>query len=400
MTRKRNSGTNASKATVGAGKRLTVDRWKSAPRDGESEPQGLEVESFGWAALSELEPQALGMTFWFEPSADADQGPRTIRFAGRRTGVSGKPGPRDHFTVNETIEDVVPGGGLVSVTTRVRDVTPGRWQVTATEVNGGTRSSRQASRRGSGRTSQSSGTTAFARALQVRAPGTHLGVWPALVGLGALVGLIAQAFVAQHLGLPVAQVIVVSFAACLVGLVGAKLYYATGHFVQGDRGLFALLSGACIQGFVIGAAVTLVVGAQLEHIAIGPLLDATAPALLFGMAIGRYGCFFGGCCVGRPTASRWGLWSSDRRLGMRRVPVQLLESTVALVLGIASLLAAWTLAPFGGAVFVGAMAAYTLGRQILFPLRAGARHTAYGRKVTMAIAALALVADIGFVLAQ
>jgi phosphatidylglycerol:prolipoprotein diacylglycerol transferase len=93
----------------------------------------------------------------------------------------------------------------------------------------------------------------------------------------------------------------------------------------------------CIQGFGLGAIGTLVIGAWATGMPAGPLLDVTAPGLLVGMTIGRFGCFFGGCCAGRPTASRWGLWSSDRRLGVRRVPTQLLESTVALVVGLAAL---------------------------------------------------------------
>jgi len=39
-----------------------------------------------------------------------------------------------------------------------------------------------------------------------------------------------------------------------------------------------------------------------------------------------------------------------------------------------------------GVVLVGAIAAYTLGRQLLFPLRDNARKTAHGRIRTMALA--------------
>ena len=401
MTRRQNSGPGRSELAGTDGARFTVKRVGAPQRKGQSKDPGLQVESFGWKALTELEPQALGLTFWFEPSTDSDDGPATIRFAGHRVGVRGRPGPRDHFTVVETVEDVLPASGPIAVTTRVRDIAPGEWRVTATRVDSDSRRSRSASkRRAISPSASSSGNTGFARALQVRAPGAHLGVWPAFVGLGAVVGLTVQAVIASHLQMPVARVFALSLAACLIGALGAKLYYAVGHFIKGDRGAFTLLSGACIQGFVLGAAVTLVAGARIEGIPIGPLLDATAPALLFGMAIGRYGCFFGGCCVGRATASRWGLWSSDRHLGMRRVPVQLLESALAFTLGLATLVLVWAGLLPDGAVFVGAVAAYTLGRQVLFPLRAGPRHTSYGRIFTMALAALVLVADVSFVVTR
>jgi len=78
-------------------------------------------------------------------------------------------------------------------------------------------------------------------------------------------------------------------------------------------------------------------------------------------AIGRLGCLLGGCCVGRPTTSRWAVWSSDRRVGTLRIPVQLMESAMAGVLALVSALLL-LLAPshVPGTVFVGAAVALAL----------------------------------------
>jgi len=80
--------------------------------------------------------------------------------------------------------------------------------------------------------------------------------------------------------------------------------------------------------------------------------------------------FLGGCCVGRPTASRWGLWASDRRLGLGESLCNSWNQPLPLLIGLAALLVdvAFT-AHRGGVVFIAAIAAYTLGRQLLFPLR-------------------------------
>lgn len=363
--------------------------WKARP---------LRVETFGWKLVADAEPQALGLTYWFDPGTEGEEYPVTIRFAGRRVGVKGKPGRRDRFSVLESIDHVVPGSGPIAITTRVSDVAPGEWNVTASPVRdprsrSGTRGSASPERL-SLPDASSSGTTAFSRVIGIRAPGARLGAWPALVGLGVVIALVTQALLAAHARLPLTRVLLVSLLACLIGLAGAKLYYATGHYIKGDRGAFTLLSGTCIQGFVLGTVGALAVGARFASVPISTLLDVTAPGLLFGMTVGRCGCFFGGCCAGRPTASRWGLWSSDRRLGLRRVPTQLLESTVALVIGLAALIAAWTMPHPAGVVFIGAIAAYTFGRQLLFPLRAGPRHTSHGRTITMALAALVFAIDI------
>ncbi|MBA3524847.1 MAG: prolipoprotein diacylglyceryl transferase, partial [Geodermatophilaceae bacterium] len=156
------------------------------------------------------------------------------------------------------------------------------------------------------------GSTGFAPVVRVRAPGVRLAAWPGLVGLGAVVALLAMSLLASRLGLPVTHVLVLALVASLVGLVGlvgAKLYYLAEHPTYA-RSLASMTGGMCIQGFVLAANRTIVLGALLWDLSVGSVLDATAPGLLFGMAIGRVGCFLGGCCAGRPTASRWGLWSS------------------------------------------------------------------------------------------
>jgi len=358
----------------------------------------LHVVTFGCEPFADAKPQALGLTYWFDAAAKGEPYRVTIRFDGRRKGVKAKPRPHDRFSVLESVDQVVPGSGPVAMTARIFDVAPGEWHVTATPVSGPHPRSATSRAVSTGRPTlpkaSSSGTTLFAPVARVRAPGARLGVWPALVGLGATVALTVQALLAARSHLPVARVLLLSLVASVVGLVGAKLYYLTGHYLGGRRPSL-LTGGMCIQGFVLGAIGTLVLGAQVTGMPAGPLLDVTAPGLLFGMTIGRFGCFFGGCCAGRPTASRWGLWSSDRCLGMRRVPTQLLESAVALLVGLAALLAVRTTTPHpAGVVFVGAIAAYTLARQLLVPLRAGPRHTAHGRTLAMALALLVLAVDI------
>ena len=127
----------------------------------------------------------------------------------------------------------------------------------------------------------------------------------------------------------------------------------------------------------------------------GVYLSAAGPALLLGIGIGRPGCFWAGCCTGRPTASRWGIWSSDRRVGCRREPAQLLEAAAALAIGLA-VLAVVLIAGLqrSGPVAVAGLAAYTLSRQFALGLRAEPRRWRHGRQVTAAAAAIVLIASL------
>ena len=130
------------------------------------------------------------------------------------------------------------------------------------------------------------------------------------------------------------------------------------------------------------------------NLPIGTFLDASAPGLFFGVAIGRLGCFFTGCCAGRCTRSRWGVWSSNRRVGARRIPTQLLESGAGLAIGAAATLLVLSDAlGVPGAIFVAAVAVYVLVRQFLLRLRAEP-HSRIRARVTAAAAAAVLVADV------
>ena len=216
-----------------------------------------------------------------------------------------------------------------------------------------------------------------------------MAAWPTLVGLGALVALAVQGLVAAREGLPVGTVFLVSVIASLIGLVGAKAYYLLTHR-QETGALWR--AGMSVQGFVLAALATLALGGWWAGLSIGSLLDVSAPGLLFGMTIGRLGCLLGGCCAGRPTASRWGVWSSDRRVGVRRIPVQLMESALAGAVALAVLAAVlWVDPPVDGLLLVAGLSGYVLGRQLLFPLRGLPRLTSWGRLATLAAAGLVLV---------
>jgi len=204
-----------------------------------------------------------------------------------------------------------------------------------------------------------------------------------------------QALLAAHRQLPAVGLLVLSVIASLLGLVGAKLYYSATHREEKTS---VLRAGMCIQGFVLVAISTILLGSLILGIPIGRMLDVTAPGLLFGMSIGRLGCFFGGCCAGLPTASRWGIWSSDRTVGARRIPVQLVESASSGFIAVAALVAVLLTSPAGGVIFIAAVAANTFIRQLLFPLRGVPRTTAHGRTLTLAATTLVLVADLAIAL--
>jgi phosphatidylglycerol:prolipoprotein diacylglycerol transferase len=211
-----------------------------------------------------------------------------------------------------------------------------------------------------------------------------------MVTVGMAVALALQSLVISNDHRAVGPVWTVSLIAIVVGIVGAKVWFIVLHRREHR------IEGWCIQGFVAGATLAVAIVLAVLDVSPGVFLDVTAPGLLFGLAVGRVGCFFAGCCGGPPTASRWGVWSSDQRVGARRIPTQLLESALAFSLGLGVLLVILGHGPAGGAFFIAALAAYTLVRQGILRLRAEPRKTTLGGPVTGALAALVLIAAVAF----
>jgi len=351
----------------------------------------LEFVAFDWSALSALEPQDVALTYWFDADETWDAYQVALRFTGQRVDERNTPNGDGTFQVVTSMNDIKQGIGRIAITHRISGEAPGRWRVDAAAMAtlpDSSEPNRPASQRQLA-SAAAIGRSIYAPAARQRAPGVILGAWPALVALGAIAGISLQSMLARAADLPSLPIVLLALASCLVGLVGAKVYYRLTHLGETAG---PLVTGASLQGFVIGALAVFALGSALWQMPLGTVLDVTAPALLLGQAIGRIGCFFGGCCTGLPTTSRWGLWSSDRRIGVRRIPVQLMESASAAVLAIASIAALRSASPSPqGLVFVAGISAYIIVRQLLFPLRGVPRKSAHGRIATLVLASAALI---------
>ena len=350
----------------------------------------LEFVTPPFAAVAELHPQAVGVTYWFDAPTAGGPHDVTLRMTGRRLDVAGSRTPADDFVTTASLPGVRSLSGRTSLTHRIFGKSAGRWHVTAeaTAVRRGADGS-EVVRLPS---AEGVGWSTFSGVAAARAPGGVVGAWPVMVALGAVLGLVLQSALAEVHGLPPGRVLALALLACALGALGAKLYYRLTHMKESGG---HALAGLSIQGFVMVATATFVVGGALQGMVAVHLLDATVPALLLGQAVGRLGCLLGGCCAGVPTSSRWAVWSSDRRVGTRRLPVQLLESGAAAVLAVLTGAIAWrTPTSSAGLLFVGGVAAYVLVRQVLFPLRGIPRATRHGRQVTLATALLTVIGSL------
>lgn len=334
-------------------------------------------------ALEGTPPHGVASTYRFRAPTGGGTYSMAVRFVGKRKGVDGDPAAGDHFDKMERLEGFPADGGVVALTARALNLNPGSWRVIARP--------QELDSAGPAKFPPSviETHTTFSRLAQ--GPAVRLWAWPGLVLLGAVLAILVQAALAVDAGVNALMVLALSVTGCLLGVGGARVW----HLVLNRQPLSQFMNaGACIQGFLVTALAVLAGGSALLGLPVLTVLDVSTPGILLGMAVGRPGCFLTGCCAGRPTASRFGLMSSDRRVLVRRVPVQLIEAASALALGILGLvMLLGPVRPIPGIAFLGSFAAYTLVRQLLFPLRVGTR-TRRGRVVTIVACSLVLIVSL------
>lgn len=339
-----------------------------------------------------VEPEALVVTHWFDSGDEGDPYSATVRVSGRRVGIRGTPKATDTFIHEDTVERIVPGSGPVSITSWVYGLHPGEWTVTARLIRGSdqiqgdrsparwTRPSVEAIDRASWSWRAWGLDTATADPMRTRwalaaplakSPAVIPGSFTVLGALGIVVALVVQSAILAGKGVPLSGSLTASLVALVSGLLGAKVWYAVLHPGPWRQ---AILGGWAVDGFVVVSAAVAFLASIALGLPAGTVLDATAPGMFFAVAIGRVGCFLTGCCAGRCTNASWGIWSSDRRVGARRIPAQLLESATGLAIGVISgLLVLGDVIAIEGVVFVLAIGAYILARHALLRLRAERR---------------------------
>lgn len=143
----------------------------------------------------------------------------------------------------------------------------------------------------------------------------HIGTIPVssfglLLGLGSLFAAWrGQGWLAQA-GFPRRYVWHVYGWMMIAGLLGAKLWYAVETAVRSNGDFGAALferAGVTFYGGLICGAGAVLTKARFDEVPPLKLLDAFAPIVALGEAIGRIGCFLAGDDYGIPTSLPWGV---------------------------------------------------------------------------------------------
>lgn len=164
-----------------------------------------------------------------------------------------------------------------------------------------------------------------------------------------MAGILIVFFAADRMGIKsgfsvtLQRILIVSFLLAIVfGFFGAVLFQAFYNYL--DTGVFKIDSGTGMTfygGLIFGAGTFIVswfVGGKLfckdgEAVKkFGAIADIAACLIPLAHAFGRIGCFFAGCCHGKPTDAWYGV-TMHTEYGLQKVvPVQLFESAFLFLL--------------------------------------------------------------------
>jgi phosphatidylglycerol:prolipoprotein diacylglycerol transferase len=155
------------------------------------------------------------------------------------------------------------------------------------------------------------------------------------VALGLLVGLSLALKEANRKGFDPQAILDLVFYTVLAGIIGARTFYVAQNFSFYKENLLSIVKiwegGLVFQGGLIFAIPIAWALVKKKKLSFWQTFDVLAPYMALGQAFGRIGCFFAGCCYGKPTNLPWAVTFTDPKTlalaGIPLHPTQLYSAT-------------------------------------------------------------------------
>src|SRR5438093_11824908 len=228
-----------------------------------------------------------------------------------------------------------------------------------------------------------------------------------LLAAAYLLGLKLAMVRAKSRGLDANRVLDLGIYIIISALVGAKLLLLITDFksfTADPRELLTLArSGGVFYGGLIVAVIVALWYIRRVGLPLWTTCDVFAPGIALGHVVGRFGCFFAGCCYGKPTTKPWGITFTDpfaasnvgTPLGVPLHPTQLYEAGAELLILIILLVTERKGRPFPGRTFWLYMLLYAVSRFIIEFFRGDDRGTVWmfstSQFISILLAPLAIV---------
>jgi phosphatidylglycerol:prolipoprotein diacylglycerol transferase len=160
------------------------------------------------------------------------------------------------------------------------------------------------------------------------------------VALGFVAGILVAIRLGKSVGIDPNSVMDMGFIIILSGLIGSRLVYIIidfSHYIKNPLDMIKIWQGGLVfSGGLVAVIIVMLLYVKHHGYNIWTIGDLWAPAAAIGQAIGRIGCFFAGCCYGRPTDVPWGVVFTDPKciatLNIPIHPTQLYSSLSSFII--------------------------------------------------------------------
>lgn len=129
----------------------------------------------------------------------------------------------------------------------------------------------------------------------------HIGSYSAFLVFALIGGYLITRWRAVHIGIKGSHIDNLMLLIALMGLFGARLFSWWFYFPSGTslwKAITTTGGGMVFYGGLIFGLVAVFGYARFTRLSLGNLMDACAPGVALGLALGRVGCFMAGCCWG------------------------------------------------------------------------------------------------------
>lgn len=225
--------------------------------------------------------------------------------------------------------------------------------------------------------------------------------------LAVLAGVLIMVYRGKKKGIDANEIYALVLWVMIAGLVGARLFHVVDYFDYYANNPLQILQfqqgGLAIWGGLAGGGVATVVYAKMNHLSLGRLADAAAPALLVAQIIGRFGCIINGDAYGGVTDLPWAfIYTHPNALippdlfGLPTHPYPVYEIIWHLI----ALLIIWRLSHYfrkDGLLFLSYLSLYSLGRFALTFVRQE-NITLWGLQQAQIVAIAILIASVAMLI--
>ena len=159
------------------------------------------------------------------------------------------------------------------------------------------------------------------------------------VALGVIAALFCALRAVRKEAISANTIIDLFFWIIISGFIGARVVYIFtewDYFLRRPLRIFFANEGFVFYGGFVTACLAVLWYIKRHKLKVWKAADILAPSIAIAHSIGRLGCFFYGCCYGKPTGSRIGILfppeSPAGHLGVSVIPTQIISSLALLAI--------------------------------------------------------------------